>query len=208
MTSFSDVDSPFIAAFDEWYADGCQVTEIGVPHAVKQCIIVDWAAQGHLTTLVETGTCHGAMCKAVANHFDSIHTIEMHQPNYRHATIKLKPYEHIKTYLGDSAEVLRELVVEIEEPALFFLDAHYSGGGTARGEIDTPVLEELRIIASRKQDEDIVIVDDRRLFKGEAFHTEDYADYPTEEQLLEIVCTEFSNHHMISFGDSFIIEPR
>lgn len=207
MTSFSSIDSPFIAAFDEWYEDGCLVTSTGVPHEVKQCITVDWAAQGGLTTLVETGTCHGAMCLAVAAHFDKVHTIEMLLENYEKSSRDLEHLSHVTTYLGDSATVLRDLVVSIEEKALFFLDAHYSGKGTARGEIDTPVLEELRLIASRGMD-DIVIIDDRRLFNGEEFHTEEFSDYPTEEQLLQIVGERFSNHHMFSFGDAFIIEPR
>jgi len=35
---------------------------------------------------------------------------------------------------------------DIHEPAVIFLDAHYSGGSTARGDTNTPLLDELEIV--------------------------------------------------------------
>ena len=39
-----------------------------------------------------------------------------------------------------------ELVRQLDGPALFWLDGHYSGGDTAKGELDTPVSAELESI--------------------------------------------------------------
>jgi hypothetical protein len=54
---------------------------------------------------------------------------------------------------------------ELNEPAIFWLDGHYSGGFTAMGEKETPVYEELKIIFSNKQDH-VILIDDARLFNG------------------------------------------
>ena len=51
------------------------------------------------------------------------------------------------------------MLENLDEPAIIFLDAHYSGGTTARAEKDTPLLEELDIVRQRTYP-DIVIIDD------------------------------------------------
>ena len=65
-------------------------------------------------------------------------------------------------YLGDSKKILPELLKNINEPITIFLDAHYSGGETAFGEEEVPLLFELSILKERKYD-DIIIIDDCRL---------------------------------------------
>jgi hypothetical protein len=53
----------------------------------------------------------------------------------------------------------------INEPVLFYLDAHFSGGETAFGKTDDngcPVLRELEILNKRTQ-KDIIVIDDMRL---------------------------------------------
>ena len=41
---------------------------------------------------------------------------------------------------GDSTDVLPEVVEKMDEPTLFWLDGHYSGGITASGEQETPIV--------------------------------------------------------------------
>ena len=63
---------------------------------------------------------------------------------------------------GNSPDVLRSLAATIDEPVLFYLDAHWSGGVTAHGEVEVPLLEELEIIRKRPHG-DFIIIDDARL---------------------------------------------
>jgi len=58
--------------------------------------------------------------------------------------------------------MLPELLNNINEPVTIYLDAHYSGGTTAFGEEEVPLLFELEILKNRKYD-DIIIIDDCRL---------------------------------------------
>jgi hypothetical protein len=50
----------------------------------------------------------------------------------------------------------------MNEPITLYLDAHYSGGTTAFGEEEVPLLYELEILKNRTYD-DIIIIDDCRL---------------------------------------------
>ena len=55
------------------------------------------------------------------------------------------------------------MLQDIHEPVTIYLDAHWSGGDTAYGEEETPLLQERALLKERKYD-DIIIIDDCRLF--------------------------------------------
>ena len=83
----------------------------------------------------------------------------------------------VKIIKGDSGKVLKDIVKEISEPILFWLDGHYSSEFfigdeyfvTAKSDLNTPVEEELRTILASRRDH-IILIDDARLFNG----TDDY----------------------------------
>ena len=47
---------------------------------------------------------------------------------------------------GDSGIELMNLAARIDQPSLFWLDGHYSAEETAKGDKETPVIEELQHI--------------------------------------------------------------
>ena len=71
-------------------------------------------------------------------------------------------------------------MLKINEPAIFWLDGHYSAGITARGDKDCPIFEELDAIFDKNNFEHILLIDDARLFIGEG-------DYPTIEELTNYI---------------------
>lgn len=81
--------------------------------------------------------------------------------------------------LGDSGIVLQEVLLALNRTALFWLDAHYSGGSTARGSVDTPIVQELDTILSLSPNS-VVLIDDARLFDGSN-------SYPTLTELSQYV---------------------
>ena len=54
----------------------------------------------------------------------------------------------------------------MHEPCLFWLDAHYSAGPTAKGEIETPISVELDAALKHSVKEHVVLIDDARCFDG------------------------------------------
>jgi hypothetical protein len=77
---------------------------------------------------------------------------------------------------------LPEVLATIREPALFWLDAHYSGGITSGSDEYCPVLRELELIFNNGVREHVVLVDDARLFVGEK-------GYPTVEQVASLAAS-------------------
>jgi hypothetical protein len=136
------------------------------PHLVKRRAILDHAKRYGLTTFIETGTYLGDMVSAVSHDFQTIHTIELDPVLYETARRRFRRSPHIHVHKGDSARVLPGLVSTLSGPALFWLDGHYSGSGTARGEADTPIQAELRVLLQRGPLKDVILIDDARLFTG------------------------------------------
>jgi hypothetical protein len=111
---------------------------------------------------IETGTYLGDGIKNVINNYENIYSIELSEKWYQYNLEQFKNTKNVKMYLGDSKKILPELLINIKEPITIYLDAHYSGGTTAFGEEEVPLLFELEILKNRKYD-DIIIIDDCRL---------------------------------------------
>lgn len=111
---------------------------------------------------IETGSYLGHGIFNVLNNYEYIHSIELSEKWYEYNNMQFKNNNNVKMYLGDSKKILPELLNNINEPVTIYLDAHYSGGTTAFGDEETPLLFELEILKNRKYD-DIIIIDDCRL---------------------------------------------
>jgi hypothetical protein len=85
-----------------------------------------------ISTIVETGTCRGEGTQVMAAHFDRVYTIEL-DPTLHAATqarLGEAGCDNITFIQGDSATELKVLVNALDGPAVFFLDAHWSGDAT------------------------------------------------------------------------------
>lgn len=128
-----------------------------------------------LKVLIETGTNDGGTPWALKDDFDEIITIELGQRQWRAAKERFKNYPHVTCLQGDSGVVLPEVLRHLERPALLWLDGHWSGGDTAHGEEDTPILAELEAAfaaVDAKQVRHVILVDDARLFEGMSHYGE------------------------------------
>ncbi|HUO93206.1 MAG TPA: hypothetical protein VMU22_09805 [Rhizomicrobium sp.] len=138
-----------------------------VPHPVKVRNILTVAQLFGLKKLVETGTQAGATLAATMHHFDELYSIEIYEPSVVAARKRFADHPKVKIIHGDSATALPEVVKQIDDPILFWLDGHYSGEGTGMGEDHSPILEEIRhILDLRPVGRDAIIIDDARLFIG------------------------------------------
>jgi len=116
--------------------------------------------------LVETGTYSGDMIEAQKKNFDRIFSIELGEKLWRNAVKRFKNEKHITILRGDSGKVLKQITKELNEPAIFWLDGHYSGGITAKGKQQFPVLAEIDAIFMYKKLNHVLLIDDARCFDG------------------------------------------
>jgi len=145
----------------------------------KQEIILGYAKKFGISIFVETGTCQGDMVEAVRNDFARVTSIELDDNLYLKAKQRFENCKNVEILHGDSGVVLRQVVPLINAPALFWLDGHYSGEGTAKGDTETPIMAELETICSSGL-RHVVLIDDARLFTGNG-------DYPSISELEKYV---------------------
>jgi hypothetical protein len=150
------------------------------PHVVKHLALRYYAEKHGLRILVETGTFRGDTVEAMKRRFDRVFTIELSREFYDAARLRFRGDPNVEVIQGDSAKLLGSLIQRIEEPALFWLDGHHSGWKTARGDKDTPVLEELEQIFGGYDRRSVVVIDDARDFGKKP-------TYPTIAQLRSFV---------------------
>ncbi len=178
----------------DWRRNGCPIPP---PEAVKQKIVAAYARRFGISTLIETGTFLGEMVEASRNIFKQIYSIELDKTLFRQAQERFKKFPHITILQGDSGTVLPQLLENITSPCLFWLDAHYSGGSTAKGVRETPILQETAAILSNICQKHVVLIDDARCFvRGER-------DYPTIVVLRSLFATG-RRHWAFSVQDDII----
>ena len=151
--------------YRRWVAAGCP--EGPPPQRYKTETLRRFAARFGLRILVETGTAWGDTIHALRHDFDRLYTIELGERIYRYACRRFRAFPHIRVLAGDSGTVIGEILKEIDAPALFWLDGHYGGPLTARGDEDSPVEKELQhVLAHRRVRDHVVLLDDARFFTG------------------------------------------
>ena len=154
--------------------------------------------------LVETGTYLGDMAKAMTPYFHRMYTIELSDELHRSVLRELGHLKNIEFLLGDSARLLPRILGTLDEPIIFWLDGHYSGGITARGEKDTPIFEELNAIRDSKHaDRHVIIIDDARLFAGDS----EYKNYPTINEIERWTRENLPGSSTVVEYDAIIIAP-
>lgn len=178
--------------FAEWEKNG---RPLPPPHIVKQKVIEEFRKKFRTEILIETGTYLGEMIDAQRNNFKKIYSIELSERLFLKAQNRFKNYSHIQILLGDSGAVLNKLMNGIDKPALFWLDGHYSGGITAKGEKECPVPEELKTILKSPLPH-IILIDDARLFNGTN-------DYPTLDEIKQL-CEKSDRVYTLTLKDDII----
>lgn len=113
-----------------WVMCGCPSPP---PHLIKLHVVRSYSKQFRLSKFIETGTYLGETAEWMSRAGFDVITIELSSELHRWAKERLRRYANLELILGDSAQLLPELLSRLNEPACFWLDAHYSGGKTAKG---------------------------------------------------------------------------
>lgn len=170
-------------------------------HSDSHDRIKELAKKHNISIFIETGTFIGNALFGLKDTFQKLLSIELDYGIYKLAKKRFSSYEHINIYHGDSSKLLPEIIQNLNEPALFWLDAHYSSGVTAMGELQTPVMQELKIIFSHHIKKHCILVDDVKDFNG-------WNDYPEIDFLINFVDNKSGGSYSAHIdGGIFVIEP-
>jgi hypothetical protein len=136
------------------------------PHYVKQQTVKQYAREFDLHVLVEAGTYFGEMVQATRQQFREIYSVELEDWLFERARQAFARYPHVHILHGNSEVLVPQIVAQLQEPALFWLDAGYYGFADAKGNPDRIVIE-LSAIFAHPISGHVVLIDDARGFSGQ-----------------------------------------
>jgi hypothetical protein len=151
------------------------------PYSEKRAIMLQYKQQYKCTSFIETGTFMGETVEYMKDQFSQIISIELAEDLANKAKKRFESQPHITILQGDSSKVLPNIVDNVQPPILYWLDGHFSGSfyvgdefiETAKGDLSTPIVKELDIILSKGINNNVILIDDARLFVGR----DSYPDY-------------------------------
>jgi hypothetical protein len=152
--------------------------------------------------LIETGTFRGVMAARCARVFKTVLTVELDAKLAAQTKASLAEYRNVTVYQGDAVALLPQMLAHPDAGrCVIFLDAHYSGGDTACGEVPEPAIAELDILARHLDRIAGILIDDFRCFGVEE-------GFPTKAQLLAAVEAHFPHPAFAirALPDQLIIE--
>lgn len=179
------------------------------PYSEKRSILLNYQNRYALSILIETGTFLGNTIEAFKDDFAELYSFELSADLAAKAKERFKNYKHISIINEDSGKYLSKLLSQIQKPCLFWLDGHYSSEfflndeyiKTAKGDKETPIMEELAAIFEHGMQGHVILIDDARCFNGRN-------DYPTLQALRKFVGQRSPNAHFEVKRDIIRITPK
>src|SRR4051812_24567471 len=111
-----------------------QREESFVNYDVKRKIIDNYRQKYNISLLVETGTFLGDTIDYFKHKFNKLYSIELSEDLAARAVKRFEAQNNVSIIQGDSGKVLETLIPSLKEPALFWLDGHYSSEFFHNGE--------------------------------------------------------------------------
>jgi len=139
-----------------------------------------------IEVFIETGTYLGETIFPMAKFFKKLYTIELSPKHHKNAVKKASQLgiTNIEFLQGYTEDVLPDLIRSIQEPAVFFLDAHFCGAETDSEETTVPLLQELEAINKHRDFADLLILDDAFVFGKDIPERRLYWSSTTTENIL------------------------
>ncbi len=164
------------------------------PHQVKQRVIEEYRMLSGNKIFIETGTFLGDMIEAQKRNFNVLYSIEVEESLWQNAVKRFAGKKHIHIVKGDSAKVLPEITKQLDAGAVFWLDGHYSGGVTGKGDLNCPIYGEVDAAFQLKKLNHVLLIDDARCFDGTN-------EYPTIEALTGYVKASNEKYNVVVKDD-------
>ncbi len=175
---------------------------MGPPHE----LVLGLQREFGLQTFVETGTYEGRTAAWAARHFSRVITVERAASLWDAARRRFAGVRNIEFVRGDSREALRRMGGELREPALLWLDGHWSGGETFGQEDECPLLGELAALRSAAA-RHFLLIDDARLFAAPPPPPHRAEQWPTLPEVFDALREIDPTYYIVVVDDAIIAAP-
>ena len=155
---------------------------VPAPQNVKMNVLRRYSRTG--MTWIETGTWMGDTTDELAGMALHVHSIEPQLEFVNSARERFRNSNNVSLHHGTSEQLFNEVLSSCSGDVAFWLDGHFSAGATYEGEVDTPILSELRAIKENlhRFSNVSVFVDDFRCFDPS---NSEFSDYPEKKVLVD-----------------------
>jgi hypothetical protein len=177
-----------------------------VTPGVPERLISELIGNFPIKTFIEMGTYKGATAEWAARNFANVITVEAAHSIVELARQKLGALPNVRVLHADSRQVLPAICSELLEPAIFWLDSHWSGGATAGIEDECPLLEELSIVLLN-QPEHILLIDDARFFLCAPAYPLTPEQWPSLSEIINVVKQLRPNYDVWVVDDVILVFP-
>ena len=161
----------------------------------------------NVSTFVETGTFKGGTSAWAANHFERVITIENSKVYFDEAINRYKHLKNIEFLFGDSRAMLKDVVAQIQDPAIFWLGAHWCSMESYGFNDQCPIIEEINLIRSTGI-KHCIFIDDARLFLSPPPLPNKTEQWPTIDQICINIQLKNEADYIVVFEDVIIDVPE
>lgn len=141
--------------------------------------------QFRINYFVETGTCHGDTAELAAIMFDKVFTCEIDPSLVAEASGRLAPYGHVQVHQLHSPDFLHKIKSQLDQPTMYWLDGHWSGGAVKPSR-ECPLMEELAAIGGL-HGHSVILIDDAEYFLNPPPPPHDPTQWPTLDQISRVI---------------------
>jgi hypothetical protein len=174
--------------------------------AIPKDLVMLLRERFHIEDFVETGTYLGDTAAWAASHFPRVTTIELSEPIYRTTLPRFASVPAVKAVFGDSRKVLRDLLPSITDPAVLWLDGHWSQGLTYGRDDECPLLAELAA-ANASSQAHFILIDDARLFLAPPPKPHRIDQWPSLRLVLETLTSGGKDPYIVVMDDVIVSVP-
>lgn len=173
------------------------------PQMHKMLTLRRLMAKHKLDVFIETGTLYGETSAFVADTGKKVITIELADNFFKMAKKRFAKCPNVLPLHGDSGVVLPKVVKDLDQPALFWLDGHFSGGETALGVEGTPIAQEIAAVAKHGlASKHVIVVDDALNFET------GWENYPPLDKFVALLEKSFPQGRVVVAHNLIVLEPK
>ena len=157
---------------------------------------------------VETGTYKGDTTMMASEHFEHVYTMEIMKALYDESSKRASDskVDNITFCLGDSVQILPQILPSIQDGSFFFIDAHQSGGDTGNNNKQrVPLYEELDLILNSDIGPSVFIFNDLRFWEGENQEVWDWVHISKEKIITKFENLDYNVIDSYSKNDRFYV---
>ncbi len=182
---------------------------MGIVHpGVPRELVLHLKEQFGLNTFIETGTYHGITAEWASSNFKKVRTIEYSRNLYDQTSKRCGNIKNIDFIYGDTRSELNQIVPALTEPAMFWVDSHFSGKETYGTNDPCPLIEELKAITGSPI-EQFIFIDDARFFTAplEPSHSR-IDEWPSISDVIQAIQAGRNSYYIIFYEDVIIAVPK